>query len=58
MNVKLMGLDFVLAHPEHRYLATETEKLEFFVGALWLKREWLPPRIFRSRNGRTQTTRC
>jgi hypothetical protein len=57
VKVKLMGLDFVLAHPEHRYLATETEKLEFFVGALGLKREWLPLRIYRSRNGRTQTTR-
>jgi hypothetical protein len=57
VKVKLMGLDFVLAHPEHRYLATETEKFEFFVGALGLKREWLPLRIYRSRNGRTQTTR-
>ena len=57
VKVKLMGLDFVLAHPEHRYLATETEKLEFFVGTLGLKREWLPLRIYRSRDGRTQTTR-
>ena len=57
VKIKLMGLDFVLAHPEHRHLATETETLEFFVGALGLKREWLPLRIYRSRNGRTQTTR-
>ena len=24
-KIKLTGLDFVLAHPEHRYLATETK---------------------------------
>ena len=25
-----MGLDFVLRNQEHRYFATETEKLEYF----------------------------
>lgn len=52
-----MGLDFVLAHPEHRYLATETEKLEFFVGTLGLKHECLPLRLYRSEDGHTKTTR-
>ena len=32
VKVKLMGLDFVLAHPQHHYLATEAEKLDYFAG--------------------------
>ena len=28
---KLMGLDFVLEHPAHHYLATEREKLDYFI---------------------------
>lgn len=27
---KLMGFDFVLSHPEHHYLATEQEKVDYF----------------------------
>jgi hypothetical protein len=29
-----MGLDFVLAHPQYQYLATEHEKLDFFCSTL------------------------
>src|SRR6266852_1563289 len=39
---KLMGLDFVLEHPQHDYLATEREKLDYFVRTLKLAAEELP----------------
>jgi hypothetical protein len=31
---KIMGLDFVLDHPQHEYLSTEREKLDYFLGNL------------------------
>jgi hypothetical protein len=31
-----MGLDFVLVHHQHHYLATKAEKLDYFVGKLGL----------------------
>jgi hypothetical protein len=39
---KLMGLDFVLAHREHHYLATEEEKSTYFTGVLKLPVSKLP----------------
>src|SRR5216683_2264338 len=57
VKVKLMGLDFVLAHQQHHYLATEAEKLDYFVGTLGLNHSFLPQRTYRSRHGRTITTR-
>src|SRR5881397_1909280 len=38
---KIMGLDFVLDHPQHQYLATEREKLDHFLGILQIPREEL-----------------
>ncbi len=49
IKLKLMGLDFVLAHRQHHYLATEGEKLDYFVGTLGLNRSFLPQRVYRSR---------
>ena len=57
VKVKLMGLDFVLAHRQHHYLATEAEKLDYFAGRLGLNHSHLPQRIYRSRHGRNITTR-
>jgi hypothetical protein len=57
VKVKLMGLDFVLAHRRHRYLATEAEKLDYFAGTLGLNHSCLPQRVYRSRLGRNLTTR-
>jgi len=57
VKVKLMGLDFVLAHRQHHYLATEIEKLDYFVGTLGLKHSYLPQRTYPSRSGPTTTTR-
>src|SRR5215510_8095704 len=50
VKTKLMGLDFVLAHPQYRYLATEDEKLDFFCSTLGLERDCLFARDYRSRH--------
>ncbi len=38
---KVMGLDYVLQHPDHRFLPTEAEKLSYF-----LEERQLPKRVF------------
>jgi hypothetical protein len=55
VKTKLMSLDFVLAHPQHRYLATENEKLDFFCSSLGLERDCLFARGYRSRYPESQT---
>lgn len=50
---KLMGLDFVLAHPGHRYLATEQEKVAYFTGALHLPHSVLPTKLYHSAESQT-----
>lgn len=50
VQTKLIGLDFVLAHPQHRYLATEDERLDFFCCTLGLRRDCLFARGYRSRH--------
>lgn len=57
VKLKLMGLDYVLAHPRHHYLATEQEKLDYFSGRLALPSQILPARFYRSRGGRITATR-
>lgn len=52
---KLMCLDFVLAHLDHRFLATETEKVEYFVVERGIEVESLPSRRYQSRST-TETT--
>jgi hypothetical protein len=54
---KLMGLDFVLDHPQHQYLATEREKLDYFVGTLQIPAEDLPTRWYQSPRGRGATAK-
>src|SRR5262249_9327885 len=54
---KLMGLDFVLDHPHHEYLATEREKLDYFLGKLNLSSEILPTRLYQSPRGRASTAK-
>lgn len=54
---KLMTLDFVLRHPDHTYLATEREKLQYFLGQLKLDPEVLPRANYRSREKSTITAR-
>jgi hypothetical protein len=47
---KLMALDFVLAHPDMRFLATEQEKLLYFTSSLGIPRCRLPARTYGSVN--------
>jgi hypothetical protein len=49
--VKLLTLDFVLAHPEGRYLEDQTEKVSYFVVERQINKERLPVRLFRGRTG-------
>lgn len=44
-----MGFVYVLAHREHQYLATETEKLDYFSGNQGIDRSYLPGRVYRSK---------
>lgn len=52
---KLMGLDFVLDHAQYDYLATEREKLDYFIRTLRLPPETLPTRWYQSPRGRAST---
>lgn len=57
VKIKLMGLDYVLAHRQELYLATESEKLDYFTGRMGLNPDCLPARVYRSQDGRCTTTR-
>jgi len=50
---KLMGFDYVLTHPENRYLATEQEKVEYLTGALQLPQYVLPTKLYHSAESQT-----
>jgi hypothetical protein len=50
IKAKLMGLDYVLAHPKHEYLATEQEKIEFFQETFQIERQNLPTKRYASRD--------
>jgi hypothetical protein len=57
IKTRLMGLDFALANPEHRYLATEREKLNYFAETLRIPLSDLPWKRYVSRKSRSTTTR-
>lgn len=48
IKARLMALDFVLTHPENRYFATETEKVEHLCGERRIAHEHLPAKLFGS----------
>jgi hypothetical protein len=52
-----MAFDYVLANQEHRYLATEDEKVGYFTGELGIKIESLPTKIYSSRKTESTTDR-
>jgi hypothetical protein len=52
-----MGFDYVLAHPDCHYLATETEKLHYFQSTLGLDPSSFPARLYRSKHTRSKTAR-
>ena len=51
LRSKLMGLDYVLSHPEWRFLATEDSKVEYFCGELGIDRMELPGQVYKDRHG-------
>jgi hypothetical protein len=57
VKARLVALDFVLGHPQHRYLETEAEKLAFFVGEYKINRETLPVKLYRARTSAEVTPR-
>jgi hypothetical protein len=57
IKTRLMGLDFALANPEHRYLATEREKLNYFTETLGIPLSDLPWKRYVSRKSQSTTTR-
>lgn len=54
---KLMGLDFVLAHRDHPYLATEQEKLDYFTRTLQIPASTLPAKLYQSSKTKDATRR-
>lgn len=54
---RIMGLDYVLAHPGRRYLLTEREKVDYFVRECGIAVENLPVRRFASPRGGPESAR-
>jgi hypothetical protein len=48
VRLRLMGLDFILEHPAYRYLATQEERLSYFLNDRGIDAAALPARFFRS----------
>ncbi len=46
IRLRLMGLDFVLEHPEHQFLATQQDKLRYFFETRKIEAELLPSRAY------------
>lgn len=56
-RLRLMSLDFVLAHPDRTFHATEEEKIDLF-SSLAVASPIYPARTYRSNLGAAPTTRC
>lgn len=46
VRAKVMGLDYVLLHPQYRYLPTEQDKLAYFCDERGIAREALPTKVY------------
>jgi len=57
VKTRLVALDFVLSHPEHRYLETEAEKVSFFEKQYGLCLATLPVKLYRARRSADVTPR-
>ncbi len=57
VRTRLVALDFVLGHPQHRYLETEAEKIAFFEKEWNVGRETLPVKQYRARRSAEITPR-
>ena len=49
VKTRLVALDFVLAHPEHRYLEAEADRVAFFEQECGVGRAILPVKMYRAR---------
>jgi hypothetical protein len=54
---KLIALDFVLAHRDKHFLATEHDKTEYFTGQLRIQQANLPSKLYRSHTSAPATER-
>jgi hypothetical protein len=54
---KIMGLDFVLAHREYVYLATEREKLDHFTRVQQIDQSRLPAKLYHGHKSTDSTAR-
>ena len=57
IQTRLLILDFVLAHPDERYLETEAEKVAYFHDTLGLALSCLPSRIYKGSRSNSVTKR-
>jgi hypothetical protein len=57
VKTRLVALDFVLGHPQYRYLETEAEKVAFFEKEWNVSRETLPVKQYRARRSAEITPR-
>jgi hypothetical protein len=57
VKTRLVALDFVLGHPENRYLETEAEKVAFFEKEWNVSRGTLPVKQYRARRSAQITSR-
>jgi len=58
IKARLMTLDFVLAHPDNLYFATEREKVQHLCDERGIDHEALPAKVLRVRDGDSSTRRC
>ena len=57
IKTKLLSLDFILQNPGNTYLATEQEKVDYFVNQPDIPQSSLPAKAYRSQKGKTETIR-
>jgi hypothetical protein len=57
VKTRLVALDFVLAHPQYRYLETEPEKIAFFERECGAARAVQPVKLYRARRSADVTPR-
>ena len=55
-NVKLLALDYVLAHRDATYLEEETDKVAYFCDTLGVPKDCLPTTVYEAKSG--TTTSC
>ncbi len=54
VRLKLMALDYVLQHPDSRFLPTEQEKMEYFTGERGLSEGVLPSKVYAGKGSNTR----